>query len=1088
MKTRRAVCAAGAFALLFATHSATAELHLYEPFDYEPLGDTLEAVGADGGTGWTGSYTAANDLTLVEGLAYPTQIPGVDASGNAVESTDNFNGRDYDASLINVAQGETVWFSFLVNIETYGNGQRLLFFNGGGDSGSSTRGVGVDFGPGGVFRGRMAGQNGPNAEATLELDQTYLVVGRVTWGDLAGAGDPHLLDLWLDPEDFSEVAALGEPTVSQTRAAPAQTDVSNGTISIGADSGIYLRSDPPTPITYDEIRLGDELEDVLDVPLAFTSAADVEVPDMSDGADFFTLTAFDPSGGNVTFAITGGADAAEFSLTADGVLSYVGNGGTFDRANPTDVEPDNLYELEVTATSDAGEMETAVQNLTVLVVSAEPPVVTASNITITGIASGLGGEYIIGDTVTVEWDNSEATGDGAEAGNGVLSSVTADLSQFGGSATLDMTDDGSGLYSATYTLLPGDVDVTDATVSVTATSAADATTTVAEGTFAVDNEAPLITVENFTIASTGSLEGGEFTNGDPVDAQWNNTETGDGNLDVGTVSFDFTDFEPTLDPPDPLIVDGVNNGDIWTGSYTIVGNTEDGTNTVDIVVVDDAGNQSVLGVDVEVLTAGVLIGDAVGEMQEGDPSVTATYDLTLSSPPTGPVTVMVTSDDQAEVSANGVDFGETAEFVLADLNPVTVTVRAVDDTEVEATHNATFAHSISASEDTINYPLNLIIEDATVPVLDDDTNFLLGSGGDRIQVEGGTASFPDVTIPEGENVVLVVVLGAEGGGPADGVTYAGETLTQATLVEEGPSRAAIYYLINPPVGTAPIDVAWSSNPFGGTGSLCYYVLSGVDQEIPVFDSSTVAFTGGATNASIDFFGLPDGSIIIDALVTNDDQAAFVTVGDGQILTCVEGDPGIGGGRTIASSIEGGLSFDQTQSMDWTEGGTAVRAVYAAVAFQPPQGGDGGDNFIFWTEINGLDGSEGFENGFTDNPEGDSTVNALEWILGGNPLFAESVSSLIQSSTNLAGDIILTFTRVDDSEVETELTLHYSTDLFETDSRTVVIPDAGTELDIGDGILVTIVENADDPDDITVLIPGTLSTGSGIYGFIDVSPL
>ncbi|NBD19260.1 DUF4347 domain-containing protein [Aquabacterium fontiphilum] len=59
-----------------------------------------------------------------------------------------------------------------------------------------------------------------------------------------------------------------------------------------------------------------------------------------------TVTASDPEGTAITYSISGGADAARFSITAGGVLNFT---TAPDFENPTDSNADNVYEVTVRA-------------------------------------------------------------------------------------------------------------------------------------------------------------------------------------------------------------------------------------------------------------------------------------------------------------------------------------------------------------------------------------------------------------------------------------------------------------------------------------------------------------------------------------------------------------------------------------------------------------------------------------------------------------------------------------------------------------------------------------------------------------------
>jgi hypothetical protein len=107
-------------------------------------------------------------------------------------------------------------------------------------------------------------------------------------------------------------------------------------------------------------------------PPAFTSSATPSVAENTTAV--ITVTTADPEGDTVTYSLTGGADAALFSIdTNSGALSFV---SPPDFEAPTDTGANNVYDVQVTATDGTNP---AVQNLQVTVTDVdEPPAFTSS--------------------------------------------------------------------------------------------------------------------------------------------------------------------------------------------------------------------------------------------------------------------------------------------------------------------------------------------------------------------------------------------------------------------------------------------------------------------------------------------------------------------------------------------------------------------------------------------------------------------------------------------------------------------------------------------------------------------------------------
>ena len=116
------------------------------------------------------------------------------------------------------------------------------------------------------------------------------------------------------------------------------------------------------------------------------------------------------------------------------------------------------------------------------------PTVSASRIGLSG-ATGPGGAFIAGDTITAAWNNT-AGGDN----NGDIASATVDFSQFGGPAAVAASNTG-GTWTAAYAIPAGSTAATNRNVAVTATDdVGNATTTwgTTNATVATAPDAPTI--------------------------------------------------------------------------------------------------------------------------------------------------------------------------------------------------------------------------------------------------------------------------------------------------------------------------------------------------------------------------------------------------------------------------------------------------------------------------------------------------------------------------------------------------------------------------------------------------------------------
>jgi len=96
------------------------------------------------------------------------------------------------------------------------------------------------------------------------------------------------------------------------------------------------------------------------LPPVFTSGTTVTVPENTAGA-VYQAAASDPEGKPVTYTISGGADAARFTISASGAISFV---TPPDFEHPTDADANNTYLITITA-SDG--VNSVAQNVTITV-------------------------------------------------------------------------------------------------------------------------------------------------------------------------------------------------------------------------------------------------------------------------------------------------------------------------------------------------------------------------------------------------------------------------------------------------------------------------------------------------------------------------------------------------------------------------------------------------------------------------------------------------------------------------------------------------------------------------------------------------
>ena len=184
---------------------------------------------------------------------------------------------------------------------------------------------------------------------------------------------------------------------------------------------------------------------------------------------------------SVTFDFSqfgGGSAVSAMNLSGTWTASHTITAGSIDTSSRN---------VSITVTDTSNNQRT-VSDTTNATLDNIAPTVTDGNIAISG-ATGTGGAFKAGDTVTATWTNTAGGDNNADT----ISSVTVDFSQFGGGAAVSATNS-AGTWTATYTIVAGAIDATNRNASVTATDNAGNTTTTADTSNAtVDNQRPTVT-------------------------------------------------------------------------------------------------------------------------------------------------------------------------------------------------------------------------------------------------------------------------------------------------------------------------------------------------------------------------------------------------------------------------------------------------------------------------------------------------------------------------------------------------------------------------------------------------------------------
>ncbi len=306
---------------------------------------------------------------------------------------------------------------------------------------------------------------------------------------------------------------------------------------------------------------------------------------------------------NISAVVNGAADwavssAANFSSLVEGTVECnSGSAGAneCDYNFTTSTIKTNVGDLTLTYTAGTSVTDGTNTAATIALSSGSMPAFTDaaapaaidSLISIAG-ASGTGGAFKISDTVTVTWNNSSTAGD--------VSSVTANLSQFGGGASVTMTDTtacsgtaSNNIYEACYTILGSEgIDTTNRNASVSATDAATNNRVGTDTSNAtVDTIVPTVTVGNITVTGASGTSGA-FKNADTAVGRWDNSGTGDNNTDtIASVTINASAFDDGSSSLSGLVASG-----IYTATVGTLDSLDDTNNNITVTAVDNAGNST----------------------------------------------------------------------------------------------------------------------------------------------------------------------------------------------------------------------------------------------------------------------------------------------------------------------------------------------------------------------------------------------------------------------------------------------------------------------------------------------------------------
>jgi len=701
-----------------------------------------------------------------------------------------------------------------------------------------------------------------------------------------------------------------------------------------------------------------------------------------------TVTSADVDAGTTfTYSISGGVDAAKFSINATtGVLTFV-SAPNFE--SPTDVGGNNVYDVQV-RTSDG--TLTAVQDIAVTVANInDAPTITSNGGAATASVNAAENQTAVTTVVGADQDAGATLTysivGGADAAKFAINSSTGVLTFVSAQNFESPTDVGANnVYDVTVQVSDGTLTTTQA-IAVTMTNVNEAPTITSNGGAATasitlsENGTAVTTVTSadvdagttFTYSISGGVDAAKFSiNAStgvltfisapnfeaPTDVGGNNVydvqvRTSDGALTaVQDIAVTITNVNeaPTITSNGGGATASVNAAENQTAVTTVVGADQDAgaTLTYSIVGGADAAKfaiNSSTGVLTFVSAQNFESPTDVGANNVYDVQVRV-YDGTLTT--TQAIAVTVTNVNEAPtITSNGA--GATASITLSENGTAVTTVTSSD---VDA--GTTFTYSISGGADAALFTINAstgVLTFISAPNFESPTD----AGGNNVydvQVtssDGGLTDVQDIAVTI-TNVNEAPTITSNGGGATASVNAAENQTAVTTVV--GADQDAGTTLTYSIVGGA--DAAkFSIN--GSTGVLTFVSAQN-------FESPTDV---GANNVYDVQVRVSDGTLTttqsIAVTMTNVNEAPTISSNGGgasasismtenlTAVTTVTGND-VDAGTTLTYSIVGGANSAKFA----INSSTGALTFISAPNFESPT--DVGANNIYDVQVQTSDGA------------------------------------------------------------------------------------------------------------------------------------
>ncbi|MCB2182133.1 MAG: cadherin domain-containing protein [Desulfobulbaceae bacterium] len=475
--------------------------------------------------------------------------------------------------------------------------------------------------------------------------------------------------------------------------------ISHGVLNYEAKSSysVIVRTTDAGGLFHDE-SFTITINDLNDAPV-ITSASTRNVAENTTTVTTVSATDEDLPPQTITFSLTGGNDFALFAINSgSGQLAFLASP---DFEIPSDLDSNNIYEVEVTANDGSGGVDTQLINVTVTDANDAPDQVTISSNSLNELTDTTGG-LSVGTLTTIDVDAVDSftytVVGGADQIHFSIGGLYLDQliiddgvldfeSQSSYEVIVRTTDSGSLTHDETLTITVLDVNDAPTITSPASASVTENSTAVITVT-ASDVDLPLQTI---TFSITGGADQSLFTIDSasgalsfasapdfeiPGDADTNNiyqievtADDGTGGTDAQTINVTVTDTNdaPTLVTLSNSIIDENINTGLGVSIGTLTTTDQDAADTFSYSIIGgiDMALFSVAGTNLDelILTDGVL-----------NFELKASYDVIIRTTDAGslshdqPLTVIVNNVNDAPVGTVAIN-GTVAEDQILTADP-----------------------------------------------------------------------------------------------------------------------------------------------------------------------------------------------------------------------------------------------------------------------------------------------------------------------------------------------------------------------------------------------------------------------------------